>query len=238
MQLKTILNYVERHKSFVYGTPRWFDPKSKTTIDIPIKPRANSKLICSGCDRPGSCYDHLPERRFEYVPLWGIAVYFVYIMRRVDCKTCGVKVERVPWGDGKNSLTTTYRWFLANWAKQLSCNGVAESFDTTWQNVFRSVKHAVLWGLEHRDLEGIEAIGVDAFAMATRAQVPDVGLPNRFRMQTAPLDWPASNSQGILAIFPDAWQKTYKPAEVCLQRYVASVPEGDCQESAPGNSCA
>ncbi len=161
MQLKTILNYVERHKSFVYGTARWYDPKTKTTIDIPIKPRANSKPICSECDQPGSCYDHLQERRFEYVPLWKIAVFFVYTMRRVDCETCGVKIERVPWGDGKNSLTTTYRWFLANWAKQLSWKGVAESFDTTWQNVFRSVKHAVSWGLNHRDLEGIESVGVD-----------------------------------------------------------------------------
>jgi transposase len=88
-------------------------------------------------------------------------VYFVYAMRRVDCPTCGVTVERVPWCDGKNQLTTTYRWFLAGWAKRLSWKGVADAFDTTWQNVFRSVKHAVSWGLEHRTLDGIESIGVD-----------------------------------------------------------------------------
>jgi transposase len=58
-------------------------------------------------------------------------------------------------------LTTTYRWFLAGWAKRLCWKGVAEAFGTTWQNVFRSVKHAVAWGLEYRDLEGIESIGVD-----------------------------------------------------------------------------
>ena len=34
-------------------------------------------------------------------------------------------------------------------------------FGTTWEHVFRSVKYAVSWGLKHRDLEGIEAIGVD-----------------------------------------------------------------------------
>jgi transposase len=103
----------------------------------------------------------LAERRFEFVPLWQIAVYFVYALRRVDCPTWGVKVETVPWCDGKNQLTTTYRWFLAGWAKQLSWKGVADAFDTTWQNVFRSVKHAVSWGLAHRDLEGIASIGVD-----------------------------------------------------------------------------
>ncbi len=57
--------------------------------------------------------------------------------------------------DGKNQLTTTYRWFLAGWAKRLSWKGVADVFDTTWQNVFRSVKHAVSWGLAHRELKAI-----------------------------------------------------------------------------------
>jgi len=31
-----------------------------------------------------------------------------------------LRVEQVPWCDGKNQLTTTYRWFLAGWAKRLS----------------------------------------------------------------------------------------------------------------------
>ena len=168
VQLKTILNSLEKHKSFVYQEARWTHPEIKTEIEIPILPRTNSQAICSNCGKPAPSYDRLPERRFEFVPLWQIAVYFVYAMRRVDCPTCGVKVERVPWCDGKNQLTTTYRpprpvceWFLAGWAKRLSWKGAADAFDTTWQNVFRSVKHAVSWGLAHRKLENIESIGVD-----------------------------------------------------------------------------
>ena len=161
MQLKTILNHVEPYKSFVYKKARWSDPGTKRTIEILIQPRTNGRAICSGCGQPAPGYDRLPQRRFEFVPLWQIAVYFVYAMRRVQCPACGVKVEQVPWCDGKHQLTTTYRWFLAGWAKRLSWKGVAEAFGTTWQNVFRSVKHAVCWGLEQRDLEGIESIGVD-----------------------------------------------------------------------------
>ena len=36
-------------------------------------------------------------------------------------------VEMVPWCDGKNQLTTTYRWYLATWAKRLSWSEVASS---------------------------------------------------------------------------------------------------------------
>jgi transposase len=161
MQLKTILNQVEPFKSFVYEKAEWLEGPDGPMIEIRINNRKNGRPICSGCGRRGPGYDRLSDRRFEYVPLWGIAVFFVYAMRRVDCPECGVKVEKVPWCDGKNHLTTTYRWFLAGWAKRLSWKGVAEAFHTSWQNVFRSVQHAVSWGLAHRSLEGIEAIGVD-----------------------------------------------------------------------------
>jgi transposase len=161
MQLKTILNRVEPHKSFVYGKAHWVEEAARPTIEVEVQPRRNGRPICSGCEQAAPGYDCLPARKFEFVPLWGIAVLLVYAMRRVECPRCGVKVERVPWCDGKHRLTTTYRWFLAAWAKRLSWQEVADAFCTTWENVFRSVKHAVSWGVAHRELEDIEAIGVD-----------------------------------------------------------------------------
>ena len=161
MQLKSILNRVERYKSFVYKKATWVDDASEPTIEVQIEPRANGRPLCSGCGRPRPGYDRLPARRFQFVPLWGIATYFVYAMRRVDCPTCGVTVERLPWARGKSRLTTSFRWFLAGWAKRLPWEEVARVFHTTWKNVFQSVKHAVFWGIAHEDFKGIEAIGVD-----------------------------------------------------------------------------
>ena len=134
---------------------------ARPTIEVRIEPRANSRPICSGCGRVGPGYDRLPERRFEFVPLWQIAVFFVYSMRRVNCPRCGVTVEQVPWAEGKCTMTTTLRWFLARWGKRLSWQEVTGIFWVSWEDVFRSVKYAVSWGLAHRDLSGIEAIGVD-----------------------------------------------------------------------------
>ena len=106
MQLKTILNRVEPFKSFVYGKVQWVEGTPRPTLEVTLHARKNGRAICSGCGRPGPGYDRLPERRFEFVPLWGIAVYFVYALRRVDCRSCGVTVERVPWARGKCHLTT------------------------------------------------------------------------------------------------------------------------------------
>lgn len=161
MQLKTILNRVEPFKSFVYGKTRWVEEAGRPTLEVELHGRKNGRAVCSGCGRPRPGYDHLPPRRFEFVPLWGMAVYFVYALRRVDCPDCGVTVERVPWARGKSHLTTSYRWFLARWAKHLAWDEVAGIFRTSWRNVFESVKQAVFWGILHQDLDRIEAIGVD-----------------------------------------------------------------------------
>lgn len=61
-------------------------------------------------------------------------------------------------------LTTTYVWFLARWARRLSRKEVAQVFQTSWDNVFRSVKMAVAWGLNHRTLDSVTAIGIDEIA--------------------------------------------------------------------------
>ena len=161
MLVKTILNRVQTQRGFVYGAIRLGQERGVLVIEAEIRPRANGRLTCSGCEQPGPGYDTLAPRRFEFVPLWGIPVFFLYAMRRVQCRTCGVRVEAVPWAAGKHHLTTTYAWFLARWAKRLSWAEVAEVFRTTWEHVFRSVEMAVTWGQAHRDLTGITAIGID-----------------------------------------------------------------------------
>jgi len=159
MLITTVLNHIEKHKSFVYGKPRW--GKGRKQIEVPIAPRKNGQAICSGCQLPAPVYDRLGRRRFNYVPLWNIAVVFLYTMRRVNCQRCGVKVEKVPWGRGKSPLTRSYSIFLATWARRLSWSEVAGIFGTTWNRVFDAVKEMVEYGLEHRDISGVTAIGVD-----------------------------------------------------------------------------
>jgi transposase len=114
MLLKSILNRVQLHRGFLYGAVRWRSQGKLTVLDIDIRARKNRRPICSKCGKSGPGYDTLAKRSFEFVPLWGIAVFFLYAMRRVNCRTCGIKVEQVPWANGKNHLTTTYSWFLGS----------------------------------------------------------------------------------------------------------------------------
>ena len=162
MQLKTILNFVERQRGFVYDQVRWLDGKKGTGIEVEVIPRRNSRPICSKCGLRCPGYDRLEARRFEFVPLWGMAVFFVYALRRVSCRRCGVVVvERVPWTTGKHHQTKSYRLFLATWAKRLSWQEVGDVFGTSWDTVYRAVRWVVSWGIVHRELSEIESIGID-----------------------------------------------------------------------------
>ena len=157
MQLKTILNRVQKHRSFVYETVRFVGEH----IEVELRPRQNSQAICSECQRPAPGYDRLEQRCYEFVPLWNLKVFFLYAPRRVECRRCGVKVEQLPWSEGKQRRTRAYAWFLASWAKRMSWKEVAELFHTNWESVFGSVEMVVEWGRKHVDLNDIGAIGID-----------------------------------------------------------------------------
>jgi transposase len=165
MELITILNRRHRFRGFVYQYAHF--SADKKSIEVAVRPRKGSAAVCSRCHLPAPGYDQLAERRFEFIPLWGFLVFLLYTMRRVNCRRCGiVAVEEVPWGDGKRTLTKAYMLFLARWARRLSWKETAEAFRTSWDKVFDAVEHVVTFGLEHRVLGQIDAIGVDEIQYA------------------------------------------------------------------------
>ncbi len=159
MLITRLLNACHHFPGFVYAGARLCEETK--AIEIEVRPRLGSKPRCSGCGQLASCYDRRNIRRFEFIPIWGFAVFLLYCMRRVDCQRCGVKIEEVPWGTGKHTLCKVYMLYLAHWARKLSWKETAQSFHTSWEKVVQSVEYVVKWGLEHRELGTIRAIGVD-----------------------------------------------------------------------------
>ncbi|MGF6604935.1 transposase [Paraburkholderia sp. GAS448] len=136
MLLTRLLNACHHFPGFVYEGARLCE--ATQSIEIDVRPRNGSKPVCSCCNRPGSGYDTLSQRRY-----------------------CGVKVEALPWANGKHTLTRAYMIFLAQWARKLSWKETAQSFRTSWEKVFNAVEWVVDWGLNHRELGTVRALGVD-----------------------------------------------------------------------------
>lgn len=130
-------------------------------IEITVAAHGGSRAKCSQCRQAAPGYDRLEPRSWLFVPLWGLPTWFRYPPRRVECPEHGVVVEYLPWSQGKRPVTTAMMGFLARWARRLSWRETAVVFGTSWEMVYRSVAWFVQWGLAHRELTGVQSIGVD-----------------------------------------------------------------------------
>ena len=162
LNVKTLLRHVQDLAGYIVKSVRHTldAPDPRIDIDLDIDPRR--KRRCSCCGRPGRIHDVLPQRQWHFVPLWNIPVFLHYAPRRVVCPRHGKPiVEAMPWNRGKSPYAAAYMQFLARWARRLSWKETAEIFSASWEAVRRSVEWVVAWGLEHRDLSGVTAVGVD-----------------------------------------------------------------------------
>lgn len=159
MLLQTLLNQCHKFSGFRYGKVSCDDQTKVVRVEILADKR--TRPTCSKCHRPCSGYDQMKKRHFWFVPLWGYKVQLLYGPRRVQCPVDGVTIESMPWAAGKSPITKAFSHFLATWAKKLSWKEVAESFGVSWDLVYSAVQWVVDYGLKHRNLDGIKAIGID-----------------------------------------------------------------------------
>ena len=161
LEVKTVLNRIQRFVGFVYQTIQLRGSGGSLRVEVKIEPHQRTRGKCASCLKPCPGYDRLPERRWLFVPLWGIIVHFFYAPRRVECPKHGIGVEHIPWSQGKRPVTTAMMSFLARWARRLSWRETARVFQTSWEAVYHSVEWFVEWGLADRQLEAVYSVGID-----------------------------------------------------------------------------
>ena len=161
VQVKTLLNRTQPIPGFCYADVRLVEGPGEPELWVEIKAHAQRRGLCSICERPAPTYDHLERREWRHVGLWRIVTRLFYAPRRVACAEHGVRVEAMSWNEGKRPWTRAMMVFLARWARRLSWKETAAACDVSWEAVYRSVQWIVEWGLAHRVLTGISAIGLD-----------------------------------------------------------------------------
>ena len=155
------MNRIQHFSGFVYERIQLVEEAGSLCIDVHVQAHAACAGKCAQCRKPAPGYDRLPVRTWLFVPLWAIRTIFLYAPRRVNCPEHGIGVEHIPWSEGKRPITTAMMGFLARWARRLSWRETARAFQTSWESVYRSVDWFVQWGLAHRQLADVRAIGVD-----------------------------------------------------------------------------
>src|SRR5437763_11599690 len=79
------------------------EPHSR--VQIRVERRGVRRYICSGCGRGTSRVRDQRDRTWHDLPWAAHPVMVVYTQRRVRCRECGMRTERMAFGDHKARVT-------------------------------------------------------------------------------------------------------------------------------------
>lgn len=119
------------------------------------------KPRCSrcGCVRP--VYDQSPTRSWRHLALGRGVFWLRYAPRRVDCQTCGVRVEDVPWATSGSRFTKDLEELVAYLAQQMDRTAVCKLVGIDWRSVGSIIERVVSARLDPKRLDELTVVGVD-----------------------------------------------------------------------------
>ena len=83
LEVKTILNRIQRFVGFVYSGIRLRGSGVSLRVEVQVAAHRRMRGKCATCLAPSPGYDQLDERRWLFIPLWGVVCHFFYLPRRV-----------------------------------------------------------------------------------------------------------------------------------------------------------
>ncbi len=148
---------VRAHRIEVRGSQSW--------CVIALEPIRRQHRCCSGCGRQVAGIHDLVERRIRDLPLFEHRVELRLPRVRVACPDCGPRLERLRWLDPYARVTQRLGDSVARLCAVASVLHVARWFALDWKTVKALDRSRLERSLGPVDLDGIEVIGMDEFAI-------------------------------------------------------------------------
>lgn len=130
-----------RDCTWVLGLPDYrvveLIPHEDGRLEIAIERRGVRRFTCSGCGRRTGAVRDAKDRTWTDVPWAEHPVTLRYRVRRVWCRHCGIRTERVSFAASHARLTRRFRQRIG-----LDCQSMPTSH--------AAVRHAVSWGSARR----------------------------------------------------------------------------------------
>ena len=102
---------------------------SEEQMMISIDRLGNRRLRCGVCRRPcRQVHSVRKEREWRDLSMRQMSLLLRYRPRRVKCRSCGVRVEEVPWAEPWARVTRALAHAVARLARELSWQGTARQY--------------------------------------------------------------------------------------------------------------
>lgn len=132
---------------------------------IRLVPSRGYARICSHCGRATVAIHDLEERRVRDLPVFEHWVELLVPRVRVACPGCGPKLERLSWLAAHARVTRRLGESVARLCKVATILHVARWYGLDWKTVKELDRANLERELGPVDLDGIEVIGLDEFAI-------------------------------------------------------------------------
>ena len=130
-------------------------------VEISLRHRGG-RVTCPECGTECSIADHAPERTWRHLDTMQFETRLSARAPRANCQTCGVKTTEVPWAGKHSRFTLLFEAFAIQVIQ--ACGNVknaAALIGLDWDSVHRIMERAVERGLERRQLESLDYLGID-----------------------------------------------------------------------------
>ncbi len=120
------------------------DEAEDSRLTIRIERRGVRRYTCSGCGRRTGRVRSSRERTWDDLPWASHHVTLIYPQRRLVCRACGIRTERIEFADAKARVTRRLRQQIG-----VDCQSMPTSH--------AAVRHGVSWGKARRAEEAFLA---------------------------------------------------------------------------------
>ena len=132
---------------------------------IKLKPIKPARRCCSGCGEWVESVHDLQSRRLRDLPIFETPVELIVPRVRLLCPRCGPKLEHLSWLEPYSRVTARLGASVARLCKLMSVRHAAEFYGLAWTTVKRIDKRHLERELGPIDLEGVQVIAMDEFAI-------------------------------------------------------------------------
>ncbi len=124
-------------------------------------------LGCPECSQPARRYD-TRQRRWRHLDTCQYRTIVAAEVPRVQCEHHQVKQIAVPWSEGRSRFTALFEALVIDWLQEAAISAVAQQMGLSWDEVDGIMQRAVQRGLERREVQAPQRIGVDETSFQKR----------------------------------------------------------------------
>jgi transposase len=140
-----------------------------SVVELALEHRREGGVECPGCGAVVPLHDHARERKWRHLDMLQYETRIRARIPRCDCQECGVRQIEVPWAAPNARFTLLFEAHAIEVLQAARSTAQAcDLLNIAWSTADTIMKRGVERGLERREAEDLERIGMDEKSFRAR----------------------------------------------------------------------